>query len=78
MGVRLGIMISVWLRIWRRSSLMTAQFSLTIAVGMGATAALVSLMLELGHQPLQYRDPGQLVAVWEQTEPSDMFLVGLQ
>jgi len=63
MGVRLGIMISVWLRIWRRSSLMTAQFSLTIAVGMGATAALVSLMLALGYQPLPYRDPGQLVEV---------------
>jgi putative ABC transport system permease protein len=53
---------------WRRSPLLTAQFSLTIAVGMGATSALVSLMLALGYQPLPFRDPGKLVAVWERAE----------
>jgi predicted permease len=47
---------------------MTAQFVITIAVGMGAAVALVSLMLALGYQPLPYRDPGQLVAVWEHAE----------
>ena len=36
---------------------------------MGAAAALVSLMLALGYQPLPYRDPGRLVAVWEHAEP---------
>ncbi|MGH7748061.1 MAG: FtsX-like permease family protein, partial [Candidatus Dormibacteria bacterium] len=35
---------------------------------MGATTALVSLMLALGYQPLPYRDPGRLVAVWERPE----------
>ncbi|MGH8402058.1 MAG: ABC transporter permease, partial [Gammaproteobacteria bacterium] len=61
-------MVGVWLRTWRRSPLLTAQFSLTIAVGMGATSALVSLMLALGFQPLPYRDPGQLVAIWGRPE----------
>jgi putative ABC transport system permease protein len=35
---------------------------------MGAVTALVSLMLALGYQPLPYREPGQLVAVWERAE----------
>jgi predicted permease len=53
---------------WWRSRLLTAQFSATIAIGMGAAAALVSLLLALGYQPLPYRDPGRLVAVWERAE----------
>ncbi|HUJ30308.1 MAG TPA: ABC transporter permease [Candidatus Acidoferrum sp.] len=61
-------MVRVWLRSWWRSPLLTAQFSLTIAIGMGAAAALLSLMLALGYQPLTYRDSGQLVAVWERAE----------
>ena len=61
-------MIGVWLRSWRRSPLLTGQFSTTIAIGMGATTALVSLMLALGYQPLSYRDPGRLVAVWERAD----------
>ena len=59
----------VWLRTWRRSPLLTGQFSLTIAIGMGAVAALTSLMMALGYQPLPYRDPASLVAVWEHAEP---------
>jgi putative ABC transport system permease protein len=35
---------------------------------MGAAAALVSLLLALGYQPLPFRHPGQLVAVWERVE----------
>jgi predicted permease len=61
-------MVGAWLRRWRRSPLLTAQFLVTIAIGMGAAAALVSLMLALGFQPLPFRDPGQLVAVWERAE----------
>ncbi|MGB9467219.1 MAG: ABC transporter permease, partial [Candidatus Acidiferrum sp.] len=61
-------MIGAWLRSWWRSPLLTAQFSVTIAIGMGAAAALVSLMLALGYQPLPFRDPGRLVAVWEHAE----------
>jgi predicted permease len=58
-------MLGPWLRSWRRSPLFTAQFSLTIVVGMGAAAALVSLLLALGFQPLPFRDPGHLVVMWE-------------
>ncbi len=59
---------NLWLRGWRRTPLLTSQFSLTIVVGMGAASAIISLMLALGYQPLPYRDPGQLVAVWERTQ----------
>jgi len=59
---------------WRRSPLLTAQFSLTIAIGIGAAVAVLSLMLALGYQPLPYRDPGHLVAVWERAESGAPFL----
>lgn len=61
-------MLHVWVRSWRRGALLAGQFSFTIVIGMGAASALVSLMLALGYQPLPYRDPGQLVAVWERAE----------
>ena len=67
-------MVSVWLRTWRRSPLVTGQFAFTIAIGMGAASALVSLMLSLGYQPLPFRDPGRLVAVWERAESSGQVL----
>jgi putative ABC transport system permease protein len=62
------------MRRWWRTPLLTAQFSLTIAVGMGATSALVSLMLALGYQALPFRDPGRIVAVWERPESSTSVL----
>src|SRR5690348_306660 len=68
------MMPSVWLRSWRRNPLLTAQFSLTIVIGMGVASALVSLMLALGYAPLPFRDPGQLVAVWERAEPSSSLI----
>ncbi len=58
-------MVGAWLRRWRRSPLLTGQFSATIVVGMGAVTALISLMLALGFRPQPYRDPGRLAAVWE-------------
>jgi hypothetical protein len=61
-------MVGAWLRSWRRRPLLTAQFSLTVAAGMGTVTALASLMLALGYQPLPYRDPGRLVAVWERVQ----------
>ena len=67
-GARLDVTLSVWLRSWWRGRLLTLQFALTIAVGMGAATAVVSLMLALGYQPLPFRDPGRLVAVWERVE----------
>jgi putative ABC transport system permease protein len=61
-------MVGAWLRSWRRSPLLTAQFALTVAAGIGTVTALASLMLALGYQPLPYRDPGRLVAVWERVQ----------
>ncbi len=58
------------MRGWRRSPLLTAQFVFTIGIGMAAVAALASLMLALGYEPLPFRDPGRLVEVWETVEPS--------
>jgi putative ABC transport system permease protein len=60
--------MATWLRSWCRSPLLTGQFSVTIAIGMGALTALVSLMLALGYQPLPFREPGELVAIWERVE----------
>jgi putative ABC transport system permease protein len=59
------------LRQLRRSPVLTGQFCATIAIGMGAATALVSLMLALGYQPLPYRDPGRLVAIWERVEAGE-------
>jgi hypothetical protein len=59
---------------WRQSLLLTSQFSATIAIGMGATTALVSLLLALGYQPLPYRDPARLVALWERPESSEQII----
>ena len=67
-------MVRISVRMWRRSPLLTAQFSGTIAIGMGAATALVSLLLALGYQPLPYRDPGPLVAVWERPESGDQII----
>src|ERR1039457_3379910 len=62
-------MLRISVRMWSRSLLLTAQFSATIAIGMGAATALVSLLLALG-----YRGPGRLVVGWERPESSDQFI----
>ncbi|MGH9518124.1 MAG: ABC transporter permease, partial [Terriglobales bacterium] len=61
------MMATIW-RSWRRSPLLTTQYVLTIAVGMGAVTAVLSLLLALGYTPLPYRDPGALVAVWAKSK----------
>jgi predicted permease len=61
-------MLGAWLRRWRTNPSLTGQFSATIIVGTGTLTALVSLMLALAYQPLPYRDPPQLVAIWERVE----------
>src|SRR5271170_2524875 len=61
-------MMAGWLQTWKRSPMLAGQFAATIALGMGAVTALVSLMLALGYQPLPFRDPGRLIAFWERVE----------
>lgn len=67
-------MLRIWLRTWRRTPLLTAQFYLTIAIGMGSASALTSLMLALGYQPLPFRDPGRLVVMWERPQSGTSLL----
>jgi predicted permease len=67
-------MARTFIRSWRRSLLLTGQFSATNAIGMGGATALVSLLLALGYQPLPYRDPGRLVTVWERPESGDQII----
>ncbi len=68
-------MLGHWLRTWRRNPLLTGQFALTIAIGMGAASALTSLMLALGYQPLPYRNPEQFVEVWERSKSGRLMAI---
>lgn len=62
------------IRMLRRNLLLNTQFSATIAIGMGAVTALVSVLLAAGYQQLPYRDPGRLVEVWARPESADQIL----
>src|SRR5207237_5066421 len=57
--VRLGF------RILRRSPGFTAAALLTLALGIGATSAVFSVVRTVMLEPLPYRDPDRIVAVWE-------------
>ena len=53
------------LRIFRRSPGFTAAALLTLALGIGATSAVFSVVRTVMLEPLAYRDPDRIVAVWE-------------
>jgi putative ABC transport system permease protein len=52
-------------RLLRRSPGFTTAALLTLALAIGATSAVFSVVRTVMLEPLPYRDPGRLVAVWE-------------
>ena len=54
-----------------RAPTFTAMSALTLALGIGATTAIFSLVYTVLLSPLPYPDPGQLVRVWETSPQGD-------
>ncbi|MEZ5315916.1 MAG: ABC transporter permease [Vicinamibacterales bacterium] len=56
------------LRRWRRHPRLAVHHLATIALGMAAVTAIVSLMLAMAFQPLPFREAARLVQVWDRVQ----------
>jgi len=52
--------------LWRAPGFTVAALA-TLAIGIGATAAIFSVIRTVLLEPLPYRDPGRVVGIWETT-----------
>src|SRR5262249_60130532 len=52
-------------RVLRQAPGFAAAALVTLALGVGATSAIYSLVRAVMLEPLPYRDPDRIVAVWE-------------
>src|SRR5437763_11771317 len=55
-------------RVLARSRAFTFAALLTLTLGIGATTSIFSVLWAVVFQPLPYRDPSRLMAIWE-TDP---------
>jgi len=55
-------------RMLRRAPGFTAAALATLAIGIGATAAIFSVVRTVMLEPLPYREPGRVVGIWETTQ----------
>ena len=49
----------------RRAPGLAAAIILTLALGIGATTAIFSVVNAVLLRPLPFRDPGRLIAIWD-------------
>ncbi|MGH9334151.1 MAG: ABC transporter permease, partial [Vicinamibacteria bacterium] len=70
-GEGLGADVRYGLRMFRKNPGFTVVAVLLLALGIGATTAIFSVVHAVLLKPLPFRDPGSLVLVWEQAYKRD-------